>query len=546
MEGLVPFILLYAGTTIVQIGVGTWYCYISFQNELIVGRDLKRVTFNHLQTQSLDYFSHDSVGYLVARVMSDTDRIGQLISWGLIDGIWTVIYLIGAFSIMAVLNLRLTLWVAVILPVIVGFSIFFQRHLLFWNRKVREYNSQITGAINEGITGARTTKILVIEEKMSRSFERLTKDMEHASVLASRYRGGFLSVIMLACSVAVSLVLWRGGILSQKELLEIGTLSAFVTYCLNLMEPVQWLVRVIIDLITIQVNIERMTRLMDSVPTVKDSPEVVEKYGDAFAPKEENWEPLMGDIEFRDVSFRYDTDEEEVLTHFSLKIPQGTKVALVGETGAGKSTIVNLACRFYEPNEGQVLIDGRDYRERSQLWLHRNIGYVLQTPHLFSGTVADNLRYGRPEATEEEMWAALELVSARDVVDKLPKGLYSEVGEGGDTLATGEKQLLSFARAVMVDPRIFVLDEATSSIDTLTEQKIQDATAAILKGRTSFMIAHRLSTIRQADLILMIDKGRIVERGTHEELMRAKGAYYDLYTNQFTREKTERVWEGEA
>ena len=272
-----------------------------------------------------------------------------------------------------------------------------------------------------------------------------------------------------------------------------------------------------------------------------DSPEVIEKYGDSFFPKKENWEPIKGDIEFRDVSFHYPDGKEEILSHFNLKIPAGTNVAIVGETGAGKSTLVNLACRFFEPTGGQILIDGKDYRERSQLWLHSSLGYVLQNPHLFSGSVMENIRYGRLDATDEEVIAAAKAVHADQVVEKMDLGYQSDVGEGGDRLSTGEKQLISFARAVLADPRIFVLDEATSSIDTQTEQLIQKATDKILKGRTSFLIAHRLSTIRNADLILVVKDGKIIEQGKHLELLEQKGYYYQRVRRQFTEEESQKI-----
>ena len=275
---------------------------------------------------------------------------------------------------------------------------------------------------------------------------------------------------------------------------------------------------------------------METESDVRDLPEVVEKYGDSFQPKKENWEPLHGDITFEDVSFQYPDGDEYVLEHFNLHVPQGTNVAIVGETGAGKSTLVNLVCRFFEPTSGRILIDGKDARERSQLWLHSNIGYVLQTPHLFSGTVLENLRYGNPDASMEQIKAAVKSVSADSVIARMDKGYDSDVGEGGDLLSTGEKQLLSFARAILADPRIFVLDEATSSIDTVTEKLIQDAIEHLMEGRTSFVIAHRLSTIRQADVILVVHDGKIIEQGTHPELIAKKGAYYNLYTRQFQEE----------
>ena len=295
-----------------------------------------------------------------------------------------------------------------------------------------------------------------------------------------------------------------------------------------------------------QTNIERLHDLLMTQSDVVDSPDVIEKYGDSYNPRRENWEPLRGDVEFRDVTFRYPDGEELVLEHFNLMVRQGTSVAIVGETGAGKSTLVNLVCRFYEPTKGQVLIDGRDARERSQLWLHSNIGYVLQTPHLFSGTIRENLRYGRPEATDEEIWQALRMVSADGVVRSMEKGLDSEVGEGGGRLSTGEKQLLSFARAMIKDPRILILDEATSSVDTVTEKQIQQAVAAVIRGRTSFVIAHRLSTITGSDLILAVQDGKIVEQGTHRQLMRKKGYYYSLYSRQYEEFAVKETLDGRA
>ena len=314
-----------------------------------------------------------------------------------------------------------------------------------------------------------------------------------------------------------------------------------MSYAQGMMEPLRWLVDIISDLITTQVNIERFTNLMAVQSDVVDTPEVIEKYGDCFEPKKENWEPIRGDIAFRDVTFQYPDGEETVLENFSLDIPFGTRLAIVGETGAGKSTLVNLVCRFYEPTQGTVLIDGRDARERSQLWLHSAIGYVLQTPHLFSGTVRENLLMGNPQATEEQMWQAIRTVSAEDVIAHLDKGLDTDVGEGGDLLSTGEKQLISFARAILADPRILILDEATASVDTVTEARIQAALEEVTQGRTCLMIAHRLSTVRNADMILVVRDGKIVEQGTHAQLLAQKGYYHSLYTRQYEDETTAKL-----
>ena len=389
-----------------------------------------------------------------------------------------------------------------------------------------------------GSWGAQTSKTLVIEEKNLREFQDITTEMRTAAVKAARLSAVYVPLVLFCGSLATAIVLGRGGQMVQENLLAIGTLSAFTSYAVGIFEPIQQLARNLAELISIQANIERVNTLLDQEPMVVDSPEVVERYGDTFHPKKENWEPIRGDIEFRDVSFHYPDGKEEVLSHFNLKVPAGTTVAIVGETGAGKSTLVNLACRFFEPTGGEILIDGVDYRKRSQLWLHSNIGYVLQNPHLFSGTIEENIRYGRLDATPEEIRQAAKAVSADLVAEKLEKGYQTDVGEGGNRLSTGEKQLVSFARAILADPRIFVLDEATSSIDTQTEQLIQKATETLLQGRTSFIIAHRLSTIRHADVILVVRDGKIIEQGTHQQLLSKKGYYYRLCRQQFQEENT--------
>ncbi len=505
-------------------------CNYAMKTEVCVNRDLRDAAFSHLQTLSFSYFNQNSVGYIHARVISDTSRIGSLVSWSLMDSVWHLSYLVGAVVVMLMVNAKLALMVMTILPLIVILFSVFQGKLIRVNREVRELNSQITSDFNEGITGAKTIKALVIEDKMVNDFVKDTSAMRKKSVKVAHLRGMFSATLNIASSLALAIVLWQGGYIAASE---VGTFSMFMSYAQGMMEPVRWIIDAISDLITTQVNIERFSRLLETESDVADTPEVIEKYGDSFNPKRENWEPIRGDIEFKDVDFKYPDGDEYVLENFNLKIPFGSNIAIVGETGAGKSTLVNLVCRFFEPTKGHVLIDGRDARERSQLWLHSAIGYVLQTPHLFSGTVRENLLYGNPNATEEEIRRALELVSATEVVNRMEKGLDSDVGEGGDMLSTGEKQLISFARAILADPRILVLDEATASVDTLTEQKIQSAIETIIKGRTSLVIAHRLSTVKNADLILVVRDGKIIEQGRHEELLKKKGHYYNLYTRQY-------------
>ena len=539
LAGIGVFIAMYLCLVIGQSAVNFKSTSDCGRMEVTINKDLRNAAFNHLQTLSFSYYNQNSVGYIHSRVMSDTGLIGELVSWRMMNFIWSGSYLIGILVVMVIIDIRLTGYILLLVPFAIAAMIFFQRKLLKYNRIIREINSRITGNYNEGITGARTVKILGVERKMTDDFNTEALNMKRASIREAHFSALFLSSITMMSSIVLALILGQGGMLTRDGLMRIGTLSVFMSYALEMLEPMQNIIETISAFSAIQVNIERLTRLLAEKSDVADAPQVVERYGDTFHPKRENWEPLEGDVEFRDVSFRYPDGEDYVLEHFNLKVPKGTNIAIVGETGAGKSTLVNLVCRFYEPTKGQVLIDGRDARERSQLWLHNSIGYVLQSPHLFSGTVRDNLRYGKPDATDEEIMEALRIVSAQDVLEKMDKGLDSDVGEGGELLSTGEKQLFSFARAILADPKILVLDEATSSIDTVTEKKIQNAIAILIRGRTSFVIAHRLSTIVDADVILVVRDGRIIGQGTHKELMKERGYYYQLYRRQYE----ELVWE---
>lgn len=544
LNGLLPFSLLYGALVVLQGASTVVFARSAMMVEMYLGRDLKRAAFVHLQKLSFAYYNETPVGSIVARVMSDTGKIGTIIAWSMVDIFWASAFVIGTFFAMFALNARLALLVVTIVPFLAVLTVYFQRKILRVNRKIRGINAEMTRAYNEGITGARTSKTMVIEEKNERAFAHVAEDMRTSSVRAAMLNAVYIPLILFFSSLAVAFVLAQGGTLVVRDAMRLGVLSAFVNYALGIFEPVQQLARTIANFVSAQANIERVTDLLERRPLITDTPEVIAAYGTSFEPKRENWEPIRGDIAFEDVSFRYPDGNEEVLSHFSLTIPAGTTVAIVGETGAGKSTLVNLVCRFYEPTAGRILIDGRDVRARSMLWLHSNIGYVLQTPHLFSGTVRENIRYGRLDATDEEIVRAAETVSADKVIRAMKNGYDSEVGEGGDRLSTGQKQLISFARAVIADPRIFVLDEATSSIDTETERLIQNAISRLLRNRTSFLIAHRLSTIRRADLILVVRGGKIVERGTHRELLLRRGYYYDLYRRQYEQEAGERVLQG--
>lgn len=537
LSGFGGFLGQYGVLLVLELALLVAYFKCCMAAEMYIGRDLKEACFVNLQRLSLDYYNVTSAGHSLSRVMTDTDRIATAMAWTFPNILWALAYIPGVYIVLLFLDVKLAMTMIALAPIVAGFTVYFQKKLIELNREVRAQHSRITGGYNEGIMGAKTSKTLALEGKLCREFEEITGKSACAGIAHGRMRAVYVPLIVLCGTLAASGTLGLGGGMVLGGRLSIGVLSAFMTYALSLFQLFRQTATFISAMISLQANVERVSELIQEKPTVTDRPEVIEKYGDCFAPKRENWEDMRGEVDFEDVSFQYLTEGEEVLRHVNLHVPAGSTVALVGETGAGKSTMVNLVCRFFEPTQGRILIDGRDVQERSQLWLHSHIGYVLQEPHLFSGSIRENIRYGRPEATDEEIEAAARAVNVDKIAAKLPKGYDTDVGECGDKLSTGEKQLISFARAIIAGPTIFVLDEATSSVDTATEQMIQQATSRLMENTTSFVIAHRLSTIRQADVILVIEHGEIVERGAHEELLALGGVYHDLYTRQLSRQE---------
>ena len=518
------------------------YCvnlYSAKAGETLVktSRDL---LYHHIQHLPWKWHMENPTGDIIQRCTSDVERIKTFFEEQFVSVFRMLAMIVFALVCMALMNWKLALLIMIVIPPLAVISVFFQKKILKYQRRVRKTNSRITGAFNEGIMGAMTTKTLVREDANYSEFKLLSSEMKRDSIRSALLSALFMPIVMFLGSIGTAIALHRGGIDVMGGIITFGTLSAFISYATNFFEPIQQLAGILAEMQSAQASAERVVSLIDTPCEIVDSPEVIAKYGDSFNPKRENWEPIKGDVDFEHVSFAY-KEGEKVLKDFNLHVKAGETIALVGETGAGKSTIVNLVCRFYEPTEGRVLIDGRDYRERSQLWLQSSLGYVLQTPHLFSGTIADNIRYGRKDATDEEVRAAARMVHAEEFILRQDKGYDTEVGEGGVRLSTGEKQLISFARVILADPRIFVLDEATSSIDTETEQLIQDAITTVLDNRTSFIVAHRLSTIRNADRILVIRGGEITEQGTHSELIAKHGYYYDLYTTQFREEASDAI-----
>ncbi len=485
--------------------------------------DIRKELFDHLQTLSFAYFDKTPVGWIMSRVTSDSQRIADLITWGLVDATWAVLNIITSLIFMALINVRLALFILAMVPVLGWVSLWFKKRILVEYRQVRKLNSELTGAYNENISGVRVVKALVREDQNLVEFGWKSGAMYRASYRAAWLSALFVPLVEFVGALAVGAVIWYGGIQLTMQSITVGGIQAFLAYLTFMMWPIQDLARVYADMQQSLASAERIFSLIDA------RPDVVDREG-ATDPG-----TLRGDIDFDGVSFSYDEKGEEVLSDFNLHVQEGEHIALVGPTGGGKSTIVNLLCRFYEPTGGVIRIGGQDYTEMAQHAIQSRIGVVLQTPHLFSGTVRENIRYGRLEATDEEVVQAAEIAQAHDFIVALEHGYDEEVGEGGGLLSVGQKQLISLARAVLADPDILIMDEATSSVDTLTEASIQKGMEAVMQGRTSFVIAHRLSTIKRADRILVIQHGNIVEMGSHYELIGARGHYYDLYTRQFRR-----------
>ena len=537
LQGFVPVAAL---VVLTQLGYAvTAYGFGSGAGKLEshLTADVRFRCFEKLQTMSFSYFDKTSVGHLLTRLTSDVTRTMETISWSSSGIGFGAVFLVASIVCMFWVNSKLAVIVLLSVPPMALVSVFFQRKILKHHRETRRLNSMITSAFNEGITGAVTTKVLVRERENFREFTRTNEALKRASFRANAVSALYLPVASLLISFATATVLYQGGVDVLRGALTIGQLNFFITVSGMMFDPIRNFAGIFAEFQSSQAAAERVADVLAAQSDITDGEAVTAIYGDLFQPKRENWEPIRGDVSFDHVTFSY--GDHTVLRDFCLDVKAGETIALVGETGSGKSTIVNLVCRFYEPREGTVRIDGRDVRERSQLWLQSSLGYVLQAPHLFSGTIRENIRYGRLDATEEEIRAAAVLVGADSFIEQLEQGYDTQVGEGGGLLSTGQKQLISFARAILADPRIFVLDEATSSIDTESEMQIQAAIEKLLDSRTSFVVAHRLSTIRNADRILVIDGGRIVEQGSHTELLKKKGRYYTLYRGHTQRDRLE-------
>jgi len=514
---------LYGGFQLIQAGAVFTFIYLAGVLGERVQYDLRKMLFNHLQDLSLSYYAQTSVGRLIARVTSDTGRVSDLLTWGVVDTTWALMNIITSVTFMAIINWRLALIVFAIIPVMLYIAVQFRKKILVEYRVSRRTNSKITGAFAENFQGVRVVKALLREDENTKEFQGLTTKMYNASYRAAWLSALFLPTVQIIAAVALGLIVGYGGTQISIGLMTIGGIQAFVSYLTFMMWPIQDLARVYAEMQHSIASAERIFKLADTEAEVHDRDDAIEA------------ETLLGEIEFENVDFYYE-ERKPVLTNFTLKVKPGETIALVGPTGGGKSTIVNLLCRFYEPRKGVIRINGHDYMDYTLASIHSRIGIVLQTPHLFSGSVRENIRYGRLDASDEDVVEAAKIAGAHDFIVTLEKEYDHDVGESGNLLSVGQKQLISLARAVLARPELFIMDEATSSVDTLTEALIQRGMEALMEGRTSFVIAHRLSTIRRANRILVIEDGKIVEGGSHAELLKLRGHYYRLYTQQFRHE----------
>ena len=518
-------IIIYAALMVLQAAGGGIFIYLAGVLGERVQYDLRKKLFGHLQELSFSYFSKTPVGWIMSRVTSDSERIAQLVTWGMLDVTWAILNIASSMYFMLRLNWQLALVVLATIPLLLVAAVYFKTRILRQYRSVRKLNSKITGEYNQNITGVRVVKALGREEANLRDFGALTGDMYRASYRAAWLSALFLPVVQIIAAFAVGAIVLYTGFSAEVAGMSIGSLQAFISYVTFMMWPVQDLARVYSEMQQAIASAERTFSLVDAKPEVANRP------GARHTPT------LRGEIAFDHVDFYYEPDKP-VLTDFSLRVQPGETIALVGPTGGGKSTIVNLVCRFYEPKAGSITIHGQDYRDFTLHSIHSRIGVVLQTPHLFSGTILENIRYGRLNATDAEVEEAARIAGAHDFIVGLEGKYKAEVGEGGGRLSVGQKQLISLARAVLANPEVLVMDEATSSVDTVTEALIQRGMDRVMEGRTTFVIAHRLSTIRRADRILVIEDGRIVEQGSHAELLRLDGKYHRLYTQQFRQQRT--------
>lgn len=508
--------------------------FIMNQFEMLVMTSLRRDAYKRIQELSFSYFDRTPSGWLIARLQNDAASIGDVLSYSVLRVFWIVTDLFFTIVTMFTTDWKLSLLVLITTPIVGLMTMFFEKKILKYHRIARNAYSNFVKWLAECINGNKTIKTMAIEETIYTECVATTEDVRKKRFKAGNISAPYYPLVSLLSTLTTAMIIIVFPIFGAQDAVtyNIATLVLFLGFVGNIYNPIQEFSEIFSDLMATQASVEKIFSLINTKPSLIDKKEVIEKFGDLFNNKTENFPLLKGDIKFEHVSFSYQQGYE-VIHDLDLHITEGTSCAIVGETGSGKSTTVNLLCRFYEPTKGRVLIDDVDYKERSVGWIRSNIGYVQQTPFIFKGTVKDNIKYGKHNATDEEIITVCKQLDIHNFIMTLKNGYDTFLGGGGDELSQGQKQLISFARALIRNPRILILDEATSSIDTETEAVIQKSVNKMLKGRTSIIIAHRLSTIVDCDRIVVVVEGKIIEDGDHVSLMNKKGYYYNLYMNQF-------------
>ncbi len=501
---------------------------------------VRQDAFRQVQKLSFSYFDKTSSGWLIARLQSDTSKISDMISWGITRFVWITFEITFTLITMFLISWQMSLILLAFVPVMAIIAPYFQIKILKLSRIARNAFSGYVAWLAEVIAGAKTIKTLSIENNVQKEANDIVTDIRDKSWKTAKTQAYFYPSLVVISAFTTAIVIFFGSYFMANSILitDVSIFVLFIGFVKAIYDPIQEFTDLFTELMSTQSSVEKILSLIETKPTIEDRDDVVAKYGTVLNPNKSAYEPMAGAIHFDHVKFSYNPGVE-ILHDTHLTIPQGQTIAIVGETGSGKSTTVNLICRFYEPTEGKILIDGVDYKDRSLGWLRSNIGYVQQTPFIFSGTIRKNIAYGKLEATDDEIIRAAKAVDVHDYIMGLPQGYDTVLRDGGSDLSVGQKQLIAFARAIVRNPMIMILDEATSSIDTETEALIQKAINKVLKGRTSIIIAHRLSTIVDADRILVMDNGWITEDGNHRTLMAKKGVYHKLYMNQFAELKVE-------
>ena len=493
-------------------------------------KEFRQKCFDHCQKMSLSFYDNRQIGWLIAHVTSDCSVLSQALAWSVLDLLFSLPALLFTFSFLFYLHWPLALWVMVLFPLMILMTVLLSLNIVKSARQERQYNARLIAVYNESIAGVMTTRSLARESLSQKEFEDDTLEYFRRCMRRLMFSVLLLPGLTLLIYFGTGMAIWKGGEYVVLQQMTLGTLIAFISYTQFLSYPISTFSRIMVKIQTATPAAERVMELLETPPGVPDKPSI-------HALTEKAALYPINKIRLENLSFCYQPEGDRILKNIELDIRVGETIALVGATGSGKSTLVNVLCRFYEPSVGRVLINGIDYRELSQEAYQSQITMVLQSPLLFSGTIESNIRYGCLEATDEEIQDVAKKVHLHDIVMNMDLGYKSHVEEGGRNLSTGQKQLISFARAIIAKPQVMIMDEATSAVDTQTERLLQEGIEATLKGRTSIIIAHRLSTIKNADRIVYMDKGRIVEIGSHENLLKRKGRYYHLYQQQFVGEQ---------